>query len=88
MKFDGVVAGAVLITAGGLIINSLSTPISRPIIIPYVKLPSRPDRFVGDPEVEVEIAGKRTHMRCDSGYTKWSQTYQAIQRELSFILYC
>jgi hypothetical protein len=39
----------------------------RSIIIPYVPLPSRPDRFYGDPEVEVEIGGKRTHMRLDTG---------------------
>lgn len=39
----------------------------KSIIIPYIKLPPRLDRFYGDPEVEVEIAGKRTHMRLDTG---------------------
>lgn len=35
----------------------------KSIIVPYVRVPARPDRFYGDPEIEVEIAGKWIHAR-------------------------
>jgi hypothetical protein len=59
--------------AGGLLIGAIGASFlfgyDRSIIIPYVKVPMNPQsiRFYGDPEVEVEIAGKRTHMRLDTG---------------------
>jgi hypothetical protein len=50
------------------VIGSMATMLFKgSIIVPYVNLAPRPDRFFGDPEVLVEIAGKRIHARLDTG---------------------
>ena len=59
MKFDDIVAVAtgILLGSAGLVLSTITTTSPRPqksITISYVKLPPRPDRFVGDPEVGVE----------------------------------
>ena len=58
---DAFVVGLALGVTTGYLLN-------RSIIVPYVRLPPRPDRFnPGDPEIPVEISGKRIHSRLDSG---------------------
>ena len=57
---EQVITGLLIGAVAGYLLN-------RSIIVPYVRLPPDPRRFYGDPEVEIEISGKRWHARLDSG---------------------
>ena len=44
----------------GLLIGAVAGYLlNRSIIVPFVTLPPGPRRFLGDPEAEIEIGGKR-----------------------------
>src|SRR5215471_5637538 len=60
------VRGLVVGAGVGLALGIVHDVFKQGVIVPFVKLPPRPDRFLGDPEVPIKIAGKRIHCRLDS----------------------
>jgi len=61
------VRGLVVGAGVGLALGLVQDIFKEGIIVPFINLGPRPDRFLGDPEVPIEIAGKRIHCRLDSG---------------------
>jgi hypothetical protein len=63
IEFESEITGFAI----GVVIGSMLFKDFQSIVVPYIKLSARSDRFFGDPEVPIEIAGKRIHARLDTG---------------------